>query len=69
MKGLTADYQHEKSVFIKNPLIVEFLGLNQNAAFTETTLEEAILTHITRFLMEMGKGYALVARRHICQVL
>ena len=63
MKGLTADYQHEKSVFIKNPLIVEFLGLNQNAAFTETTLEEAILTHITRFLMEMGKGYALVARQ------
>ena len=63
MKGLTADYQHEKSVFIKNPLIVEFLGLNQNAAFTETTLEEAILTHITRFLMEMGKGYAFVARQ------
>lgn len=63
MNGLTADYQREKSVFIKNPLIVEFLGLNQNAAFTETTLEEAILTHITRFLMEMGKGYALVARQ------
>ena len=63
MNVLTADYQREKSVFIKNPLIVEFLGLNQNAAFTETTLEEAILTHITRFLMEMGKGYALVARQ------
>lgn len=62
MNGLTADYQHKKPVFIKNLLIVEFLGLNQNAAFTETTLEEAILTHITRFLMEMGKGYALVAR-------
>ncbi|MDE5890386.1 MAG: PDDEXK nuclease domain-containing protein [Bacteroidales bacterium] len=63
MHRLTADYQHEKSVFIKNPLIVEFLGLSQNVAFTETALEEAILTHITRFLMEMGKGYALVARQ------
>lgn len=63
MQGLTADYEREKSVFIKNPLIVEFLGLSPNSAFTETTLEEAILTHISRFLMEMGKGYALVARQ------
>lgn len=63
MQRLTADYQKEKAAFIKNPLIVEFLGLSQDAAFTETTLEQAILTHITRFLMEMGKGYALVARQ------
>ena len=55
MIGLTADYQREKSAFVKNPLIFEFLGLGQNLSFTETNLEEAILTHITRFLMEMGK--------------
>lgn len=63
MQTLTADYQNEKSTFVKNPLIVEFLGLSTNIAFTESNLEEAILTHITRFLMEMGKGYALVARQ------
>ena len=63
MQTLTADYQKEKSAFIKNPLIVEFLGLSPNTAFTETNLEVAILNHITRFLMEMGKGYALVARQ------
>ena len=63
MQTLTADYQKEKSAFIKNPLIVEFLGLSSNTAFTETNLEVAILNHITRFLMEMGKGYALVARQ------
>lgn len=63
MKSLTADYQKEKSQFIKNPMIVEFLGLNQDAAFTETTLENAILNHLQKFLMEMGKGYALVSRQ------
>ena len=63
MQTLTANYQKEKASFVKNPMIVEFLGLSPNTAFTETNLEEAILNHITRFLMEMGKGYALVARQ------
>lgn len=63
MKARTADYQKEKSQFIKNPMIVEFLGLNQEAAFTESTLENAILNHLQKFLMEMGKGYALVNRQ------
>jgi len=59
----TADYQTKKSVFVKNPLLVEFLGLSANTAFTETTLEEKILTHLQKFMMEMGKGYAFVARQ------
>lgn len=63
MQTLTADYESEKSVFIKNPMLVEFLGLHQDAAFTETKLERAILNHLERFLMEMGKGYALVSRQ------
>lgn len=63
MHTLTADYESEKSVFIKNPMLVEFLGLHQDAAFTETKLERAILNHLERFLMEMGKGYALVSRQ------
>ena len=63
MHRLTADYEKEKSVFVKNPMIVEFLGLKQNAAFTESKLEQVILDHIQRFLMEMGKGYALVDRQ------
>ena len=44
-------------------MLVEFLGLHQDAAFTETKLERAILNHLERFLMEMGKGYALVSRQ------
>lgn len=63
MKKLTADYQKERSEFIKNPLIAEFLGVNQEAAVTESTLENAILNHLQKFLMEMGKGYAFVGRQ------
>lgn len=63
MKKLTADYQKEGSEFIKNPLIAEFLGVNQGAAVTESTLENAILNHLQNFLMEMGKGYAFVGRQ------
>ena len=63
MKKLTANYQKERSEFVKNPLIVEFLGVNQDAALTESTLENAILNHLQKFLMEMGKGYAFVGRQ------
>lgn len=63
MRHLTADYENERSAFVKNPLLVEFLGLKHREAFTETKLEQAILDHIERFLMEMGKGYALVDRQ------
>lgn len=63
MKALTADFQKETSEFIKNPLVVEFLGLNQDAALTESTLESTILNHLQKFLMEMGKGYAFVGRQ------
>lgn len=63
MLQLTSDYEKEKSVFVKNPLLVEFLGLSTDTSFTETHLEELILTHIQKFLMEMGKGYAFVARQ------
>ena len=63
MHRLTADYEKEKSTFVKNPMLVEFLGLKHREAFTESKLEQAILNHLEHFLMEMGKGYALVDRQ------
>ena len=63
MHRLTADYEKEKSTFVKNPMLVEFLGLSHRKAFTESKLEQAILDHLEHFLMEMGKGYALVNRQ------
>ena len=63
MCRLTADYENEKSTFVKNPMLVEFLGLKHREAFTESKLEQAILDPLEHFLMEMGKGYALVDRQ------
>lgn len=63
MKELTAEYQNDKLEFIKNPVVAEFLGLAPNTDFTETDLEKSILTNLQKFLMELGKGYAFVARQ------
>ena len=63
MHRLTVNYEKEKSTFVKNPMLVEFLGLSHREAFTESKLEQAILDHLEHFLMEMGKGYALVNRQ------
>jgi predicted nuclease of restriction endonuclease-like (RecB) superfamily len=63
MKVLTAPYQADKLEFIKNPVVAEFLGLSSNIDFTESELEQSIITHIQKFLMELGKGYAFVARQ------
>ena len=49
--------------FIKNPVVAEFLGLKPNRDFQESDLENAIIAHIEKFLMEMGKGFALVDRQ------
>ena len=54
MKELTASYQADKLEFIKNPVIAEFLGLSSNTNFTESELEQRIITHIQKFLMELG---------------
>ncbi|WP_290735933.1 MULTISPECIES: PDDEXK nuclease domain-containing protein [unclassified Fibrobacter] len=48
---------------IKDPMILEFVGLKMNSAFYETDLEGAIISHITDFLLELGKGFSFVARQ------
>ena len=63
MKKLTASYQNDKLEFTKNPVVAEFLGFSQNADFTESDLEKSILSNLQKFLMELGKGYAFVARQ------
>ena len=63
MKQLTSNYQNDKLEFLKNPVIAEFLGLSPNVDFTESKLESCIITNLQRFLMELGKGYAFVARQ------
>lgn len=64
MRERTSSYEHDKHLeFIKNPVVAEFLGLPQSKEFSEMTLETAILDDMQSFLLEMGKGYAFVARQ------
>lgn len=63
MKQITAPMQGDKLEFIKNPVVAEFLGLAQNTKFSETELESSIIAHLQKFIMELGKGYAFVARQ------
>lgn len=49
--------------FIKDPYIFEFLNLPSDVRQTESTIEAALINHLREFLMEMGKGFAFVARQ------
>ena len=62
MKQLTSEYQG-KLEFIRNPVIAEFLGMQEDTSYLESDLEQAIIGNLQRFLMELGKGYAFVARQ------
>lgn len=55
--------EKEVSSFIKDPYIFEFLGLPNDTAQTETQIETALISHLQKFLMELGKGFAFVARQ------
>ena len=48
---------------IKNPMVLEFLGLKRQATYYEKDLESAIISHIVDFLLEMGKGFSFVSRQ------
>lgn len=48
---------------IKSPVVAEFLNLSSNTDYTESELEKAIIDHIGRFIMELGRGFSFVARQ------
>lgn len=48
---------------IKDPMVLEFLGLHRESSYYEKELESAIISHLTEFLLEMGKGFSFVARQ------
>jgi predicted nuclease of restriction endonuclease-like (RecB) superfamily len=48
---------------IKDPMVLEFLGLKRESAYYEKDLETAIITHLHNFLLEIGNGFSFVARQ------
>lgn len=48
---------------IKDPVVLEFLGLERKAEYYEKDLEQALITHLQKFLLELGNGFTFVARQ------
>lgn len=48
---------------IKDPYVLEFLGLEGEARFYEKDVEQAIIDHLQKFLLELGRGFSFVARQ------
>ena len=66
MIDLTKDFDDYKLEFIKNPVILEFLGLEEDNTYLESDLEKNLLLNLRKFLMELGKGYAFIgSQQHI----
>ena len=48
---------------LKNPFVLEFLGLDEKTRFSETELESAIISKLEQFLLELGKGFLFESRQ------
>ena len=58
------EQQPEKATdIIKDPMYLEFLGLKRESAYYEKDLEQAIITQLQEFLLELGNGFTFVARQ------
>ena len=51
--------------FIRNPYVLDFMALSHSNAYLEKDLESALIQHIQDFLLELGKGFAFVARQQL----
>lgn len=65
MEEKTSAFQQDHLEFIKDPYVMEFLQLPANSSYTEKKLEQALLDNIQKFLLELGKGFAFVARQRL----
>ncbi len=59
----TSVLQAKPEDFMKNPYVLEFLNINDRSHYRESELEQAIIDRIQEFLLELGKGFAFVARQ------
>lgn len=62
-----AKEKNNKLEFIKNPMTLEFLNIPSQSSYHETDIESFIIDNLQKFLIELGKGYAFVARQQHIQ--
>ena len=58
-----AEIQSTPREFIRDPVLLEFLGLPGTGKLLESNLEHALIDNLQAFLLELGKGFAFVARQ------
>jgi len=63
LESFRKDDEIKPDNFLRNPYVLEFLGLQENPTFQETDLEGAIINHLHNFLLEMGRGFCFEARQ------
>lgn len=63
LENASGTQQAKANQIFKDPYIFEFLGLPANTNITENNIETAIINHLQQFIMELGKGFAFVARQ------
>ena len=62
----TLEPKPEYEKIIRDPYVLEFLELEKNPHFYEKELEQAVIDHLQKFLLELGRGFSFVARqKHI----
>lgn len=59
----TLEPKPEYEKIIRDPYVLEFLDLKPNPKFYESNLEQALIDHLQKFLLELGKGFSFVARQ------
>lgn len=64
LQASTQMEQQKVAEYLKDPLILEFLGLPMPPEFSEADFEEAIITNLQKFLLELGKGFSFVGRQY-----
>lgn len=55
--------QFEAKDIIRDPIVLEFLGLKQKASYYEKDLESTLISHLQDFMLELGNGFSFVARQ------
>ena len=68
-KGVAAELQKlepgkKPEDIIRDPYVLEFLGLEQKASFYENKLEQALIDHLQKFLLELGRGFSFGCDRN-----
>ncbi len=63
LKNFSSNQQQKAEEILRNPYVLEFMGLEEKPSYTESDLENAIINHLQDFLTELGRGFCFEARQ------